>query len=437
MLTAVFGSGGFARQDRSMPKAVAESAAPAIHLPARPTAVGATALPMLLLLSFCHLLNDTMSSLIPAIYPMLKTSYHLDFAQVGLITLAYQFSASLLQPLVGLYTDRHPQPYSLPIGMASSLLGILLLASATSYAGLIVAASMVGVGSSVFHPEASRVARMASAGRYGLAQSLFQVGGNVGQAIGPLLAAVVVLSRGQGSIAWFALIALLGIVALSWVGRWYRARLREAPARKTGGPARRAAVAGVQLSRQRVGLTVAVLAALIFSKFIYLTSLQNYLTFYLIQKFALSVHAAQLHLFMFLASVAVGTLVGGPIGDRIGRSNVIWMSIVGVLPFTLMLPYAGLGLTDVLIVLIGLILASAFPAILVYAQELMPGRVGLTAGLFFGLAFGLSGIGAAALGSLADATSISLVYRVCSYLPAIGLLAGFLPKLHRHQAAGH
>jgi FSR family fosmidomycin resistance protein-like MFS transporter len=418
-----------------MPKDVAEDAVTAIHLPVRLAISGATAFPLLIALSFCHLLNDMMQSLIPAIYPMLKTSYHLDFAQVGLITLAFQLSASLLQPMVGMYTDRRPLPYSLSIGMGSSLVGMLLLASATSYAGLIVAASMVGVGSSVFHPESSRVARMASGGRHGLAQSLFQVGGNIGQAIGPLLAAVVVLSRGQSSVAWFALPALLGMVVLSRIGIWYRDHLPlRARGASTASIAANAALRpGQTLSRGRVRVSIAVLTALTFSKAIYTTSLQNYLTFYLIQKFHLSVHAAQLSLFAFLSAVAVGTLVGGPLGDKIGRNNVIWISIIGALPFTLMLPYAGLVFSEVLIVLIGMIVSSAFPAILVYALELVPGRIGMIAGLFYGLSFGLAGLGAATLGVVADATSIGFVFRLCSYLPAIGLLAAFLPNLHEHR----
>jgi MFS transporter, FSR family, fosmidomycin resistance protein len=380
---------------------------------------------VLLALSFAHLLNDLIQSLIPAIYPLLKESFDLNFMQVGLITLTFQLTASLLQPLVGLSTDRRPMPSSLAVGMGFTLVGLLLLASAGSFPLILVAAALVGVGSSVFHPESSRMARAASGGRHGLAQSLFQVGGNAGSAVGPLLAAFIVVPGGQGSVAWFSLAALLAIVVLINVGRWYRRRLSARTARQTG---RIAAERRHGLSRARVAFAVAILLCLIFSKYFYLVSLSSYYTFYLIDRFHVSVPTAQLYLFVFLGAVAAGTVAGGPVGDRFGYKLVIWLSILGVLPFTLALPYAGLFWTAVLTVPIGLILASAFSAILVYAQELLPRRVGLVAGLFFGFAFGMGGLGAAVLGELADVTSIGFVYRVCSFLPAIGVLAAFLPN---------
>ena len=384
---------------------------------------GTLVLRILLTISFCHFLNDMMQSLIPAIYPILKASYHLSFSQVGLITLTNQLTASVLQPVVGVYTDRHPQPFSLPVGMGFTLTGLILLSRAGSFPALLVAVALVGVGSSILHPESSRVARMASGGQHGLAQSVFQVGGNAGGALGPLLAAFFILPRGQGSIAWFGLAALTAIVLLTTVGAWYRrtrAALLKAP---------RAAAPRPALPRRKVVLALSVLLCLIFSKYFYLASLTSYYTFYLISRFHLSVQNAQIHLFVFLGAVVAGTLIGGPVGDRIGRKKVIWGSILGVLPFTLMLPYANLLWTGLLTVLIGLVLASAFAAILVYAQELIPGKVGTISGLFFGLAFGMGGIGAALLGRLADHTSIIHVYRVCSFLPAIGLLAAFLPDL--------
>ncbi len=385
-----------------------------------------TTFTILLSLSFCHMLNDLNQSLVPAIYPILKDSYRLDFAQIGLITLAFQLTASMLQPVVGMVTDRRPMPYSLPVAMGFTLVGLLLLSVAASFGAILTAAALVGVGSSVFHPEASRVARLASGGRHGFAQSLFQVGGSTGSAIGPLLAAFIVVPRGQGSIAWFSGVALLAIVLLTNVGFWYRSR--RAPARR-GGLAQ-----GIEalhsLSRAKVLGAIAVLVALLFSKNIYTASLSSYYTFYLIQKFHLSVPDAQVHLFVFLGAVAAGTFIGGPIGDRVGRKPVIWFSILGAAPFALLLPYASLYWTGVLTVLIGLILASAFSAILVYAQDLLPGRVGMVAGMFFGFSFGLGGLGAAALGELADRTSIYAVYHVCSFLPLIGLLAALLPDLH-------
>ncbi len=384
-----------------------------------------TVLVILFAISFSHLLNDTIQSLIPAIYPLLKTSFHLSFVQVGLITLAFQMTASILQPFVGLYTDRHPKPYSLAFGMALTLGGLVLLSHAVHYGMVVGAAALVGMGSSVFHPESSRVAHLASGGRTGFAQSLFQVGGNAGSSLGPLLAALIVVPHGQGSVLWFALIALLGIGVLAGVGGWYRRHLAEREARPGPG-----SPATAQLSRQ-VRIALIILGILIFSKYFYLASLTNYYTFYLIHKFHLSVQAAQFHLFLFLFAVALGTILGGPIGDRYGRKLVIWVSILGVAPFTIALPHANLFWTGVLTVVIGVILASAFSAILVYAQELVPGKVGLIAGLFFGLAFGIAGIGSAVLGKLADFTSIEYVFYICSFLPLIGLLTAFLPNLRK------
>lgn len=386
---------------------------------------------ILISLSVCHLLNDMNQSLVPAMYPILKDTYHLDFGQIGLITLAFQLTASMLQPVVGLVTDRRPQPYSLPIGMLSSLVGLLLLAVANSYLTILCAAALVGLGSSVFHPESSRVARMASGGRHGFAQSLFQVGGSTGSAIGPLLAAFIVVPRGQGSIAWFSGAALLAIFLLTNVSHWYSRNMKP---RSAGGVSARGTAYTV-LSRKKVLGAIAILIALLFSKNVYTSSLSSYYTFYLIHKFGLSVQDAQIHLFVFLGAVAAGTFAGGPIGDRFGRKPVIWFSILGAFPFALMLPYASLFWTGVLSVAIGLILASAFAAIIVYAQELVPGRVGLMAGMFFGFSFGLGGLGAAVLGQVADWTSIDTVYRLCSFLPLIGLLTAFLPNIERPRRA--
>jgi FSR family fosmidomycin resistance protein-like MFS transporter len=370
-----------------------------------------------------------MQSLLPALYPMLKDSYALSFGEIGLLTFTYQITASLLQPIIGMFTDRSPRPYSLSVGMGFTLVGLLLLAYASNFGLLLLAAALVGTGSSVFHPESSRVARMASGGRHGLAQSVFQVGGNVGSAVGPLLAAFIVLPRGQTSVAWFSLTAMLGMFVLFNVGHWYKehglARLKP---RATGAKAADSA----PRSRE-VRVAIGVRLALIFSKYFYLASLTSYYTFYLIQRFNVSVQSAQLHLFIFLAAVAVGTIVGGPLGDRFGRKYVIWASILGVLPFTLILPHASLFWTSVLTVPIGLILASAFPAIIVYAQELMPGRTGTVAGLFFGFAFGMGGVGAAVLGKFADAFGINAVYEACAFLPLIGLLAAFLPNVEKRQ----
>ncbi|HVW92825.1 MAG TPA: MFS transporter [Devosia sp.] len=387
-----------------------------------PRRASETAFAIILAVSFCHLLNDMMQSLLTATYPLLKGNYGLDFGQIGLLTLTFQVTASLLQPLVGLYTDKRPLPYSLPVGMASTFAGLIVLANAGSYALLLIGAALIGLGSSVFHPESSRVARLASGGRYGLAQSLFQVGGNFGSSIGPLLAAFIVVPKGQQSLQWFSIAALVGMVVLWQVGHWYA---RHIPVRSSG----RGREAGEALPRGKVVLAIAVLVALVISKYTYLTSLSSYYTFYAIHKFGVSVQDAQLLLFVYLAAVAVGTVAGGALVDRFGTRFVIWFSILGTLPFTLALPYANLPVTAALTVIIGLIIASAFSAIVVFAQELLPGRVGLVAGLFFGLAFGVGGIGAAVLGEVADWRGIDFVYAVCSYLPAFGLLTIFLPRI--------
>jgi len=372
--------------------------------------------------SFCHLLNDMMQALLPAVYPILKGGFDLSFSEVGLLTLVYQVTASVLQPAIGLYTDRRPLPYSLPFGMGASLAGLLLLAFAPSYPVLLAGGMMLGLGSSIFHPESSRIARLASGGAHGLAQSLFQVGGNFGSALGPLLAAFFVLPRGQQGLAWVALPALGGIFILTGLGRWYKSNGHaKRPAR--GAPIRRPT-----LSSRQVRWAMMALVALMFSKFIYLASITSYYVFFLMHRFDLPTPTAQVCQFVFFAAVAAGTAIGGPIGDRIGRKTVIWVSILGVLPFTLALPHVGLEATVALSVVIGLLLSSAFPAIVVYAQELMPGRVGMVSGLFFGLAFGIGGIGAAALGGIADRMGIDFVYQLCSFLPAIGLLAALLPN---------
>jgi FSR family fosmidomycin resistance protein-like MFS transporter len=375
--------------------------------------------------SFCHLLHDMLQSAIPAAYPIFKAAFHLDFGQIGIITLTAQITASLLQPVVGMYTDRRPLPYSLATGMCFTLTGLLLLAFAPSYPFVLLAVACLGMGSAVFHPESSRVARMASGGRHGFAQSFFQVGGNAGAAVGPLLAAFVILPFGQHSIALFSVAAAAAMLVLLRVGRWYAGRRSG-----TGGAAR----TGQELPRRRVVAAVAILVALVFSKYFYMASLTSYYTFFLIQKFHVPVRTAQLYLFLFLGAVALGTFAGGPIGDRIGRRYVIWGSILGVLPFTLVMPYANQLWTVVLTVIIGLVLSSAFSAIVVYAQELMPGRVGAVAGLFFGIAFGVGGIGAALLGEVADQRGVEFVYRVCSFLPAIGLLTVLLPRIEGRAA---
>jgi len=381
---------------------------------------------IILSLSFSHLLNDTMQSLVPALYPILKVSYGLSFAQVGLITLAFQFTASMLQPVVGMYTDRRPQPYSLTVGISITLLGLILMSRATSYPMIMVAAMLIGMGSSIFHPEASRVARMAAGGRYGLAQSLFQAGGNIGSASGPLLAAFIVVPHGQRSIVWFSGLALTALMVLIQVGGWY-ARQR-APARPARGPRVADPARPAAPPQRRVVFTVAILVTLLFSKNVYSASLGSYYTLYLIDKFHLSVQTAQFYLFAFLVGIVAGTIAGGWLADRIGRIPVIWFSILGAFPFALILPHASLFWTGMLAVTVAFIMASAFSAILVYAQELMPGRVGLAAGMFYGFSFGLGGLGAAALGRLADLTSIATVYRLCPFLLLLGLLTTFLPR---------
>jgi FSR family fosmidomycin resistance protein-like MFS transporter len=381
-------------------------------------------------ISFSHFLNDMIQSLILAIYPLLKNDFRLSFAQVGLITLTFQLTASVLQPFIGMYTDRHPQPRALSIGMGFTLIGLLLLSIAPNYGTVIVAAALVGSGSSIFHPESSRVARLASGGQHGLAQSIFQVGGNAGSSVGPLLAAWIIIPYGRTSVAWFSLAALIAILVLWRIGSWYL-RQHALPAGKAvlhAARERSTAVSG------KVVWSISILVALVFSKYFYLASLSSYYTFYLISRFHLSIQSAQLHLFGFLFAIALGTLVGGPVGDRIGRKRVIWVSILGVAPFTLMLPYANAAWTTVLVFIIGLTIASAFSAILVYAHELLPGRVGTVSGLFFGLAFGVGGIGAALLGKLADLRGIEYVYSVCSFLPLIGLLTAFLPDLRSRRA---
>ncbi len=390
-----------------------------------------TVFKILLTISFCHLLNDTIQSLMPPIYPLLQKTFHFNYWQVGRIALTSQLTASILQPLVGLYTDRRPKPYSLAVGMGITMIGLLAFSMAPSYGTILGAAALVGIGSAVFHPESSRIARLASGGQHGMAQSLFQVGGNAGSALGPLLAWAFI--TGQSSIAWFSLMALFAIVLLTNIGTWFRNHPVHFPKPTTFDPARLASPGSAPprdvLAPKKVAFALAVLVALMFSKFFYLASLMNYYTFYLMGKFHLSIQNAQLRLFLFLAAVAAGTFIGGPVGDKIGRKYVIWCSILGILPFTLVLPYSNLYWTSILSVVIGFILASAFSAILVYAQELMPGRIGMVSGLFFGLAFGLGGIGAALLGKLADLTSINFVYHVCAFLPALGILTAFLPNL--------
>jgi FSR family fosmidomycin resistance protein-like MFS transporter len=381
-----------------------------------------TAVGVLAAISLCHGLNDLLQSVLPAVYPLLKERYVLDFGQIGMITFANTVTASLLQPFVGLFTDRKPRPFSLPIGMSFTLMGILLLAFAPRYGVILFAVALVGIGSSIFHPESSRVARLASGGRHGFAQAFFQVGGNTGSALGPLLAALIILPLGQPGVAWFGLAALAAIVILTGVSRWYRDHLIASAQRV-------AAVVSHGIAAARVRLSLVILVLLVFSKNVYLASLTTFYTFYLIGKFGLSVGTAQIYLFVLLAATAAGTFIGGPIGDRIGRKYVIWVSILGALPFTLMLPYANLFWTPVLSVVIGLIMASAFSAIVVMAQELVPGRVGAVSGVFFGFAFGAGGLGAALLGQLADRTSVEYVYKVASFLPAIGLLTVFLPNL--------
>ncbi len=371
--------------------------------------------------ALAHMINDLIQAVLPSIYPMLKANYGLSFTQVGLITFTFQLTASLLQPWIGYHTDRHPKPWLLPAGMVSTLIGILMLAFVGTFPAILLAAALVGVGSSTFHPETSRVARLASGGRYGLAQSTFQVGGNTGSAFGPLLAAAIIIPYGQSHIAWFGLFAVFAIMVLYGLSRWYRHHLNLFKL-KQGGKATHG------LSKGRVTFALVVLALLVFSKYFYMTSLTSYFTFYLIEKFHLSVASSQMYLFLFLGAVAVGTFAGGPIGDKIGRKKVIWFSILGAAPFTLALPYVDLFWTAVLSVVIGFIIASAFSAIVVFAQELVPGNVGMIAGIFFGLMFGFSGIGAALLGLLADNHGIEYVYKICSFLPLAGILTILLPS---------
>jgi FSR family fosmidomycin resistance protein-like MFS transporter len=389
-------------------------------------------LKVLLALSTAHMLNDIFQATLPAIYPLLKGSYHLTFTQIGLISLTYQLTGSLLQPVVGYYTDRRPKPYSLPVGMGVTLTGMALLSQADTFLLMVLSAGLMGIGSSIFHPEASRVARMASGGRHGFAQSLFQVGGNFGTSLGPLLAAAIIIPRGQAHILWFTALALAGILLLTKISGWYSRNMHRLKAKV----AAHGDFVPVKLGRNQVLLALGILVVLIFSKYFYLISLTNYYTFYLMDKFGVSVQGSQIYLFVFLFAVAAGTIIGGPVGDRIGRKRVIWISILGVAPFSLLLPHLGLTGTVVLSVFIGLILASAFSAILVYAQELVPGNVGLIAGLFFGLAFGAAGIGSALLGRLADHTSIGMVFTVSAYFPLLGLLTAFLPEVEvrRHGA---
>jgi FSR family fosmidomycin resistance protein-like MFS transporter len=399
--------------------------------PAQKLATAATgpAFAILIMISTGHLLNDLMQSVVPSVYPILKDKFQLDYADIGLLTFTWQLMASILQPLVGMYTDKHPKPFSLAVGMGCTLTGLLIMAFAPSFGLLLLGVAVIGIGSSIFHPESSRVARMASGGRYGMAQSLFQVGGNVGSAIGPLMALVLVVPFGQHAIGWFAFFALTGMILLTRVGFWYRAERRAAKGKAV-------AASTSPVSKSVLVRSMIILCALIFSKFLYMASLSSYYIFYTKATFDVSTSTAQLLLFVYLAAVAVGTIAGGPLGDRFGRRTVIWFSILGVLPFTLALPFANLFWTIVLTIPIGFILASAFPAIVVYAQELIPGKPGTVAGLFFGFAFGMGGIGAAALGALADHTSITFVYQLCSVLPAIGLLAIFLPDVRSARVKG-
>jgi FSR family fosmidomycin resistance protein-like MFS transporter len=388
-----------------------------------------TVFSILFMISISHLLNDTIQSLIPSIYPIVKKTQHLSFSQIGMITLSFQLAASLFQPLVGIYSDRRPQPYSLPIGMAFTLTGLILLSRAGNFPMLLISVAMIGTGSSIFHPEASKVAYMAAGRRRGMAQSIFQVGGNAGSALGPLLAALIVVPFGQSTIAWFSILALIAIIVLINVGKWYLKHLDRVRSKKI--------TAGINpqsvISKGRITVSIIILLLLIFSKYFYLASMTSYYTFYLINKFQISVPSSQVHLFIFLFAVAAGTVIGGPMGDRFGRKYVIWFSILGVAPFTLLLPHAGLFWTTMLTVCIGFILASAFSAILVYAQELLPGNIGLVSGLFFGFAFGMGGMGSALLGVLADKKGIGYVYQVCAFLPLIGLLTGFLPNIRESK----
>jgi len=392
----------------------------AVAAPATKTGVF---VPVLGAISLCHMINDMLQSLLPAVYPILKGGFQLSFGQIGFLTLTYQITASLLQPVVGRYTDKHPQPYSLSVGMGFTLIGLLTLGAAPDYAILLVGAGLLGIGSSIFHPESSRIARLASGGQHGLAQSVFQVGGNFGQSLGPLMAAFLILPNGRGSIAWFAFLALFGAGILGLIGHWYKTRHFSRAA------ARKPAAAAAPLPAAQVRRAMTVLIALMFSKFFYLASFTSYYVFFLMERFHLPIQTAQVDLFIFMAAAAAGTVIGGPVGDRVGRKRVIWASIAGIIPFTMALPYVPLPATIILSVIIGLVLSSAFSAIVVYAQELMPGRTGMVSGLFFGLAFGMGGIGAAVLGELADFTSMEFVYRICAFLPFIGLLTALLPNI--------
>jgi MFS transporter, FSR family, fosmidomycin resistance protein len=389
-----------------------------------PPALTTTVYPILLMISLSHMLNDTIQSLIPSIYPLVKTNFHLSFTQIGLITLTFQLAASIFQPLVGLYTDLRPKPFSLLVSMAFTFIGLLSLSRSGSFHVLLLSVALIGIGSSIFHPEASKVAYMAAGSKRGLAQSIFQVGGNAGSSLGPLLAALIIVPLGQSSIGWFCLLALIAMMVLFFVGRWYKSNLIFLKQKNSRGES-----GHLLIPKRKIIFSVLILVMLIFSKYFYLASMVSYLTFYLIEKFHVSIQQAQVFLFVFLFSVAAGTLLGGPVGDRIGRKYVIWFSILGVAPFTLLLPHVNLLGTAILSVFIGLILASAFSAILVYAQELLPGKVGLISGLFFGFAFGMGGLGSAVLGILADHRGIIYVYRVCAFLPLIGVLTGFLPDI--------
>ena len=413
------------------------TAAPQTKTVSAGSSVDSTTFAIILSLSFCHLLNDMMQSLVPALYPILKENYALSFAQVGFITLAFQFTASMLQPVVGMYTDKRPMPYSLVVGMGFTLVGLLSLSMAHSYPVILLSAAMIGMGSSVFHPEASRMARLAAGGRYGLAQSLFQIGGNMGSACGPLLAAFVVVSQGQPSLAWFSGAALVAMMILFQMGNWYRARLAKGASAGAGAKKAKKIAAPHGLSKGRVAFAVLILVVLLFSKNVYQASLGSYYTFYLMDKFGLSIQTAQYFLCAFMFGIVVGTLLGGLVGDRVGRIPVIWFSILGALPFALLLPHANLFWTGVLAVGVAIIVASAFAAILVYAQELLPGRVGLVAGIFYGFSFGLGGLGAAGLGKIADWTSITTVYQVTPFLLCLGLLTALLPRLPGEPKNAH
>jgi len=383
-----------------------------------------TVFPILFSIAFAHLINDLLQAVIPASYPILKENYHLNFTQIGLITLSYQLAASILQPLVGLYTDKRPKPFSQIFGMCFTMAGIVSLSYASSFYTIVISVILVGIGSSIFHPEASRISFLASGGKRGLAQSIFQLGGNAGTAIGPLLVALIVVPNSQHYIIWFAIVALVGLIVLSRIAFWYQNHLSLRTTKKP-------VIELPNLSQIKINVSVGILLVLIFSKFFYMASMSSYFTFYLIEKFHLSVQDAQFHLVLFLASCAIGTLIGGPIGDKFGRKYVIWFSVLGVAPFTLLLPFADLFWTGILSVLIGIIISSAFPAILVYAQELLPKKLGMVSGLFYGFAFGMGGLGSALLGNLADHTSITYVYSICAYLPLIGIIAFFLPNLKK------